>query len=184
MCSTVSRGCCPASAEPAFCLASRPERSRPQRIKLGRANLNRFFPFGGYGSDSADRGELTRKAIDRASGILGSRLDSQRVLVLGDTPKDIAAHAAGAIGVASPWQLQRRRAAQLRRRLRACLPHEELQASRKLGRLTRKALTLENHHSSTELRAATPGFGEWRVDLSTCRGKACSVLIRASRCAS
>ena len=69
-------------------------------IKLGRANLNRFFPFGGYGSDSADRGELTRKAIDRASGILGSRLDSQRVLVLGDTPKDIAAaHAAGAIGV-------------------------------------------------------------------------------------
>ena len=29
-------------------------------IKLARANLNRFFSFGGYGSDSADRGELTR----------------------------------------------------------------------------------------------------------------------------
>jgi len=69
-------------------------------IKLARANLNRFFSFGGYGSDSADRGKLTRKAIERAGEILGSALDSQRVLVLGDTPKDItAAHAAGAIGV-------------------------------------------------------------------------------------
>jgi len=69
-------------------------------IKLARANLNRFFSFGGYGSDSADRGELTRRAIERAGEILGSALESQRVLVLGDTPKDIsAAHAAGAIGV-------------------------------------------------------------------------------------
>jgi phosphoglycolate phosphatase len=69
-------------------------------IKLARANLNRFFSFGGYGSDSADRGELTRKAIDRAGKIAGSELDPKRVLVLGDTPKDMAAaHAAGAIGV-------------------------------------------------------------------------------------
>jgi len=69
-------------------------------MKLARANLNRFFSFGGYGSDSADRGELTRKAIDRAGEIFGSELDPKRVLVLGDTPKDIAAaHAAGAIGV-------------------------------------------------------------------------------------
>jgi phosphoglycolate phosphatase len=69
-------------------------------IKLARAGLNRFFSFGGYGSDSADRGELTRKAIDRAGKILGSTLESQRVLVVGDTPSDIAAaHAAGAIGV-------------------------------------------------------------------------------------
>ncbi len=43
---------------------------------------------------------MTRKAIERAGEILGSALDSQRVLVLGDTPKDIAAaHAARAIGV-------------------------------------------------------------------------------------
>jgi phosphoglycolate phosphatase-like HAD superfamily hydrolase len=43
---------------------------------------------------------LTRRAIERAGEILGSALESQRVLVLGDTPKDIAAaHAAGAIGV-------------------------------------------------------------------------------------
>lgn len=69
-------------------------------IKLARAGLNRFFAFGGYGSDSADRGELTRKAIDRAGVILGSSLDTRRVLVLGDTPNDIAAaHAADAIAV-------------------------------------------------------------------------------------
>ena len=69
-------------------------------IKLARANLNRFFSFGGYGSDSADRGELTRRAIARAGEILGAPLDPQRALVVGDTPKDIAAaHAARAIGV-------------------------------------------------------------------------------------
>jgi phosphoglycolate phosphatase len=69
-------------------------------IKLARANLNRFFSFGGYGSDSADRGELTRRAIERAGQIMGSPLDPRRVLVVGDTPKDVAAaHAAQAIAV-------------------------------------------------------------------------------------
>lgn len=69
-------------------------------IKLARANLGRFFSFGGYGSDSADRGELTRRAIDRAGAILGFPLDPRRVLLVGDTPKDIAAaHAVQAIGV-------------------------------------------------------------------------------------
>jgi phosphoglycolate phosphatase len=36
-------------------------------IKLHRAGLNRFFSFGGYGSDSTDRGELTRIALRRAA---------------------------------------------------------------------------------------------------------------------
>src|SRR6476659_1751746 len=35
-------------------------------IKLARADLDRFFPFGGYGSDSRDRTELTKKAVERA----------------------------------------------------------------------------------------------------------------------
>ena len=31
-------------------------------IKLARANLDHYFSFGGFGSDSADRTELTRRA--------------------------------------------------------------------------------------------------------------------------
>ncbi len=69
-------------------------------IKLARAGLNRFFAFGGYGSDSSDRAELTRLAIERAGRIHGHPLDAARLLVVGDTPRDIdAAHAAGAIAV-------------------------------------------------------------------------------------
>jgi hypothetical protein len=40
-------------------------------IKLHRARLNRFFSYGGYGSDSTDRGELTRAALKRASVVSG-----------------------------------------------------------------------------------------------------------------
>jgi phosphoglycolate phosphatase len=70
------------------------------RMKLERGGLNRFFSFGGYGSDSPDRAELTRRAIERAEGILKQPLDPKRVLVVGDTPLDIeAAHAAGGLGV-------------------------------------------------------------------------------------
>ncbi|MGH2680696.1 MAG: HAD family hydrolase [Actinomycetota bacterium] len=69
-------------------------------IKLARAHLNRFFAFGGYGSDSADRGELTRRAIERAGAILARDLDPSRVYVIGDTPKDMeAARAVDAVGV-------------------------------------------------------------------------------------
>lgn len=69
-------------------------------IKLARGGLNRFFCFGGYGSDSSDRSELTRLAIERAGRIHGHPLDAARLLVVGDTPRDIdAAHAAGAIAV-------------------------------------------------------------------------------------
>ena len=34
-------------------------------IKLARADLNRFFAFGGYGSDAIERVEVCRKALDR-----------------------------------------------------------------------------------------------------------------------
>ncbi len=69
-------------------------------IKLGRGRLNRFFSVGGYGSDSRDRGKLTRLAIERCAIIHGHTVSSERVLVVGDTPRDIeAAHTAGAIGV-------------------------------------------------------------------------------------
>lgn len=69
-------------------------------IKLGRSRLNRFFSVGGYGSDSSDRGQLTRLAIERCAIIHDHTVSPNHVLVVGDTPRDIdAAHAAGAIGV-------------------------------------------------------------------------------------
>jgi phosphoglycolate phosphatase-like HAD superfamily hydrolase len=69
-------------------------------IKLSRAGLNRFFSFGGYGSDAEDRTELTRRAIERGAAIFGRPLDPRHVMVVGDTPLDIeAAHGAGAIAV-------------------------------------------------------------------------------------
>jgi phosphoglycolate phosphatase len=69
-------------------------------IKLARGNLARWFTFGGYGSDSTDRTELTRVAIERAGRLLGEALDPKTALVVGDTPLDIAAaHGAGAVAV-------------------------------------------------------------------------------------
>jgi phosphoglycolate phosphatase-like HAD superfamily hydrolase len=69
-------------------------------IKLARGGINQYFSFGGFGSDSNDRGELTRIAVRRATLVRGSPLDPGRVCVVGDTPMDIAAaHAADAVGI-------------------------------------------------------------------------------------
>ena len=69
------------------------------RTKLMPAKLNRFFLFGAYGSDSPDRPELTRIAIEKAAH-LHVDLSATDVFVVGDTPLDIAAaHAAGAVSV-------------------------------------------------------------------------------------
>jgi phosphoglycolate phosphatase len=69
------------------------------RTKLVPANLNRFFIFGGYGSDSPDRAELTRLAIEKGAR-LHRQLTPSQVFVVGDTPRDIdAAMAAGAVSV-------------------------------------------------------------------------------------
>jgi phosphoglycolate phosphatase len=74
------------------------------RVKLSRARLDRYFLFGGYGTDSPDRTKLTAAAIARASMLHDHPLDPAHVFVVGDTPLDIAAaKAAGtvSVGVAS-----------------------------------------------------------------------------------
>ena len=69
------------------------------RTKLIPANLNRFFVFGAYGSDSSDRTELTGLAIEKAARIHGELAPSQ-VYVVGDTPHDMdATNASGAVSV-------------------------------------------------------------------------------------
>ena len=73
-------------------------------IKLARAHLNRFFSFGGYGSDSADRTEVTEAALRRGSLVSGGTLADGACIAVGDTPRDVAAgHGAGieVVGVAT-----------------------------------------------------------------------------------
>lgn len=74
-------------------------------IKLGRGDLNKYFAFGGYGSDSSDRTKLTQHAVKR--GIVTAAtgnypngkptvLSPDDFIAVGDTPRDVtAAHGAG-----------------------------------------------------------------------------------------
>jgi phosphoglycolate phosphatase-like HAD superfamily hydrolase len=67
------------------------------RIKLARADLNRHFPFGGFGSDAEDRPALLRAGAARGAARLGRAAEACDVLVIGDTPLDVAAaHSIGA----------------------------------------------------------------------------------------
>lgn len=82
-------------------------------VKLSRAGLNRFFSFGGYGSDSPDRTEVTKAALRRAALVSGGALDAAACIAVGDTPRDVrAGHGAGirVVGVAtgrySPGELR------------------------------------------------------------------------------
>jgi phosphoglycolate phosphatase-like HAD superfamily hydrolase len=73
-------------------------------IKLARGNLNRFFSFGGYGSDSADRTEVTKAALGRGELVSGGALGDGGCFSVGDTPRDVrAGHGAGirVVGVAT-----------------------------------------------------------------------------------
>ncbi|MFP5389385.1 MAG: HAD family hydrolase, partial [Thermoleophilia bacterium] len=60
-------------------------------IKLARARLNRFFSFGGYGSDSPDRTEVTKAALGRGGLVSGGVLADGNCLAVGDTPRDVVA---------------------------------------------------------------------------------------------
>lgn len=69
---------------------------RAAYAKLTRGGLDSFFSFGGFGSDHAERAELLRAGLQRGLERTGARADEVRVVVVGDTPHDVAA--AEAIG--------------------------------------------------------------------------------------
>lgn len=74
------------------------------RMKLDRVALYTEFGFGGFGCDAELRGELIRIGAERGARALGQPVERCRVVVIGDTPKDVAAaQVAGAecIGVAT-----------------------------------------------------------------------------------
>ena len=74
------------------------------RIKLGYFDLWKYFRCGAYGDDASDRNALVPFAMSRANDCGMALAAASDVLVVGDTPHDVAcARAAGAmpVGVAT-----------------------------------------------------------------------------------
>jgi phosphoglycolate phosphatase len=61
------------------------------RVKLERVRIYDRFSFGGFGCDHEDRVELIRHGASSGASRLGVPLEQCRVVVIGDTPKDVAA---------------------------------------------------------------------------------------------
>ncbi len=59
------------------------------RLKLGSAGLFERFEAGGYGSDHETRNRLPAVAIRRARETTGIDFPVERVVVVGDTPRDV-----------------------------------------------------------------------------------------------
>jgi phosphoglycolate phosphatase-like HAD superfamily hydrolase len=71
------------------------------RIKLEYFDLWRYFRCGAFGDDAADRNALVPFALERARGCGLPDLEPEHILVVGDTPHDVAcARAVGAVPVA------------------------------------------------------------------------------------
>ena len=69
--------------------------------KVASFGLDGVFGFGAFGDDHHDRNELGPIAMDRATLHTGKRFESNRVFIIGDTPRDIGcARACGAWAVA------------------------------------------------------------------------------------
>jgi phosphoglycolate phosphatase len=71
------------------------------RIKLACAGLEQFFDFatGAFGSDHHDRDCLVPIAIEKTRRERGIAFSADRVVVIGDTPRDIACARAGSARV-------------------------------------------------------------------------------------
>src|SRR6185369_5705539 len=60
-------------------------------LKLTRVGIFERFAFGGFGCDHEDRAELLRIGAARGAAMLDQPLGACRIVVIGDTPRDIAA---------------------------------------------------------------------------------------------
>jgi len=69
--------------------------------KLEKGGLRHYFNFGGFGSDSWDRAEITRVAFERGIKKSAREITRENVFVIGDTQHDVmAAKKLGAKSVA------------------------------------------------------------------------------------
>lgn len=63
---------------------------RGARMKLEPPGFNRFFPFGAFGDDSADRYCLPQIAVARARERTGRDFSGRSVVIIGDSVHDVA----------------------------------------------------------------------------------------------
>jgi len=89
---------------------------RGARLKLEPPDFNRYFPFGAFGSDSADRYQLPRVAVERARQHTGRSFAGKSVVIVGDSVHDVACgrslgvrSVAVATGITSPERLEAER---------------------------------------------------------------------------
>lgn len=76
------------------------------RIKLEVAGLSGYFRLGAYGDDAETREALLPVARARAGALGWLHPDPRQIVVIGDTPRDVAvarAHGARAVAVATGW---------------------------------------------------------------------------------
>jgi len=62
---------------------------RGARLKLDPPGFNRFFPFGAFGDDSADRYRLPAVAVARARERTGRDFAGESVVIIGDSVHDV-----------------------------------------------------------------------------------------------
>ncbi|MBB5351553.1 phosphoglycolate phosphatase-like HAD superfamily hydrolase [Haloferula luteola] len=63
-------------------------------LKVRHFGLERFFEFGAFGCEHADRNLLGPVALAKAAAHAGRSFGAEEIVVVGDTPKDIACAAA------------------------------------------------------------------------------------------
>jgi phosphoglycolate phosphatase-like HAD superfamily hydrolase len=74
------------------------------RIKIGRYDLNGYFPFGSFGDDGMDRNELPPIALERAKQTHNHEFSAEDAVIIGDSILDVAcarAHGIRCLAVAT-----------------------------------------------------------------------------------
>ncbi len=59
------------------------------RAKLAPLGVNRYFPFGAYGSDHEDRYRLPALALERGRSVVGVAFEGADLVIVGDSVHDV-----------------------------------------------------------------------------------------------
>ncbi len=59
------------------------------RIKLSPFDINKYFPFGAFGSDAIYREELVDIAVERAEQLYNNSFFGKNIVIIGDTVNDV-----------------------------------------------------------------------------------------------